>query len=310
MSELHFDAEGEPARRALGQQEKIRWRRFRNPGMRGAPEVVHEKDGSPLYTTTDITYVEFRARVDGAPGRYRGDQVDATRRVIPNATPFYVTINETPRNGNAAGVADDRDLIREVVRANVEMTGMMSDHFGGGGGSAAEHDAGRRRGLLACTMMARADARRRPGWRPRSTTGTTGARDDRRRQASDLVQVFQQVAPMIQMYIATKVGGGKADDKDEPAPRGSKPSPGATPTSSPPSAPWIRGQRPSPPRRRRATPPRRSHLRRWRTWWRCRRGSRRTRRAPRRPPRCGCRPTRGRSGWPSCALGRSTTPPR
>ena len=103
MSELHFDNEGEPAQQHP-QCSEVRWRRFRNPGMRGAPEVVHEKDGSPLYTMTDITYLEFRARVEGAPGRYRGDQVDAGRRLIPGATPFYVTINEAPRNAGGASL--------------------------------------------------------------------------------------------------------------------------------------------------------------------------------------------------------------
>ncbi len=139
MSELHFDNEGEPAQQHP-QCSEVRWRRFRNPGMRGAPEVVHEKGtGSPLYTTPDITYLEFRERVEQAPGRYRGDQVDATRRLIPGASPFYVTITEAPRNASSAGsVGEVGELIRELVRANIRQTEVIAERFGGMMESAAQ----------------------------------------------------------------------------------------------------------------------------------------------------------------------------
>lgn len=118
MSDLHFDAEGEPAR-VPADADELRVRRFRKPGERGACEVVHGADGAPLYVPVDITYPEFRKVVDGLPGRYRLDPVDAGRRPCSGAVPLYVTI-ETPRQ--APGAGDDREsVLRELVRANVEM---------------------------------------------------------------------------------------------------------------------------------------------------------------------------------------------
>jgi len=135
MSELHFDNDGEPAQQHP-QCVEVRWRRFRNPGMRGAPEVVHEKDGSQLYTSADITYLEFSTRVNGVPGRYRGDQVDAARRLVPGATPFYVTITEAPRNATTGSPTDD--LLRHVISANVRQTEVIAERFAGMMEQAAE----------------------------------------------------------------------------------------------------------------------------------------------------------------------------
>ena len=118
MSDLHFDADGEPAK-VPAEAEELRVRRFRKPGERGACEVVHGADGSPLYVPVDLSYPEFRKLVESVPGRYRLDPVDAGRRPCAGAIALYVTI-ETPRN--AAGAGDERDLIvRELMRANVEM---------------------------------------------------------------------------------------------------------------------------------------------------------------------------------------------
>ncbi|KAB2887934.1 MAG: hypothetical protein F9K40_20915, partial [Kofleriaceae bacterium] len=118
MSELHFDAEGEPVK-VPADADELRVRRFRKPGERGACEVVHGGDGAPLFVPTDITYLEFRKLVDNVPGRYRLDPVDASRRACSGAVPLYVTIDPS-RNTSAA--ADDRDaLSRELVRAHVEM---------------------------------------------------------------------------------------------------------------------------------------------------------------------------------------------
>ena len=135
MSELHFDNDGEPAEQHP-QCAELRWRRFRNPGMRGAPEVVHEQDGSQLYTTADITYLEFSTRVKGMAGRYRGDQVDGARRLIPGAPPFYVTITEAPRNASAGSTTDD--LLRHVISANVRQTEVIAERFAGMMEQAAE----------------------------------------------------------------------------------------------------------------------------------------------------------------------------
>ena len=80
MSELHYDADGEPAKLPAAAEE-FRVRRFRKPGERGACEIVHGADGAPLYVAVDTTYNEFRTLVDGVAGRYRLDPVDAGRAV-------------------------------------------------------------------------------------------------------------------------------------------------------------------------------------------------------------------------------------
>ncbi len=119
MSELHYDADGEPAK-VPADAEELRVRRFRKPGERGACEVVHGADGAPLYVPVDTTYLEFRKVVDGVPGRYRLDPVDAGRRVVSSATPLYVTID--PQRNATAGNGDDRDsIVRELIRANTEL---------------------------------------------------------------------------------------------------------------------------------------------------------------------------------------------
>lgn len=131
MSELAFDANGEPLTFPASAEE-LRVRLFRNPGMRGACEVVHDKEGGALYVPIDITYLEFRQRVDGVPGRYRLDPVDASRKVLSNAAPAYVTISSSPRNSSSGthGGPDERDtLIRDLVRANVEMATAISERF-------------------------------------------------------------------------------------------------------------------------------------------------------------------------------------
>lgn len=118
MSELHFDTDGEAAK-VPADAEELRVRRFRKPGERGACEVVHGADGSPLFVPVDAGYLEFRKLVDNVPGRYRLDPVDAARRPCSGAVALYVTIEATR---NAVGAGDDRDgILREMLRANVEM---------------------------------------------------------------------------------------------------------------------------------------------------------------------------------------------
>lgn len=129
MSELAFDGNGEPIS-FPAEAEELRVRRFRNPGMRGACEVVHDRSGAPLYVPIDISYVEFRAIVDGTAGRYRLDPVDSSRRVIAGSPPAYVTLNEGGRNSGGGSFQEERDsVIRELVRANADMAKTMADRF-------------------------------------------------------------------------------------------------------------------------------------------------------------------------------------
>jgi hypothetical protein len=119
MSELHYDADGEPAK-LPATAEEFRVRRFRKPGERGACEIVHGADGAPLYVAVDTTYNEFRTLVDGVAGRYRLDPVDAGRAVCKDAVPMYVTIDPARRNSGGQG-DEPSGMVRELMRANVEM---------------------------------------------------------------------------------------------------------------------------------------------------------------------------------------------
>ena len=84
MSELAYDLNGEPITLPASAQW-WRVRRFRNPGMRGAPEVVTDRDGAPLVLPIDTAFTDFREEVDGVSGRYRLDPLDERRKVVPDA---------------------------------------------------------------------------------------------------------------------------------------------------------------------------------------------------------------------------------
>ncbi len=122
MSELAYDQNGEPiSLPASAQWWKVR--RFRNPGTRGAPELVVDREGAPVIVPVDTTFVDFREMVDAVPGRYRLDPLDEQRRVVANVPAAYVTINEAVRPmPTTVAAVDDRDLvIRELVRAQADM---------------------------------------------------------------------------------------------------------------------------------------------------------------------------------------------
>jgi hypothetical protein len=128
MSELAYDLNGEPITLPASAQW-WRVRRFRNPGMRGAPEVVTDRDGAPLVLPIDTAFTDFREEVDGASGRYRLDPLDERRKVVPDVPAAYVTLSEMTRapvsNGN-----EDRDaVVRELVRAQADMVKSMSERF-------------------------------------------------------------------------------------------------------------------------------------------------------------------------------------
>jgi hypothetical protein len=201
MSELAFDANGEPIT-FPAEGEELRVRRFRNPGMRGACEVVHDRDGAPLYVPVDMSYVEFRALVDAVPGRYRLDPVDAGRRVIPNTMPAYVTISEPARNVFASGLTDDREaVIRELARANAEMTRTIADRFAGVMQAAAE-------------LLRAADGAGLPRREPIAPvkvepSGNDDGEDDDDEDddddvSPDIASLISQLLPMIQMWLAAR----------------------------------------------------------------------------------------------------------
>jgi hypothetical protein len=203
MSELAYDVNGEPiSLPASAQFWKVR--RFRNPGMRGAPEIATDRDGAPLLPPIDCSYVEFRELVDAQPGRYRLDPLDERRKVVPNVAAAYVTINEPLRNSSlGGGAADERDLLmREMVRAHVEMVKTMSERFS----SMMEAGAS----LLRAADGAGITSRKPPEPAPEPEEEDEDNDEDEEEeedQPSDLVQLLKEVMPMIQMYLATKLGG-------------------------------------------------------------------------------------------------------
>lgn len=218
MSELAFDGNGEPIS-FPAEAEELRVRRFRNPGMRGACEVVHDRAGSPLYVPIDATYVEFRAMVDGAPGRYRLDPVDSGRRVIGGSAPAYVTLSEGPRNSSGGGI-DDRDVvIRELVRANADMTKTIADRFA----NVMEAAAG---------LLRAADGAGLPRREPAAPPTVVEVEDDdddeeeEEEAQPDVAALIAQILPTIQMWLATK-----AAEKPAASP------PAAAPVSAPASVP-------------------------------------------------------------------------
>jgi len=198
MSELAFDANGDPIT-FPAEAEELRVRRFRNPGMRGACEVVHDRDGTPLYVPVDTSYVDFRAQVDGVPGRYRLDPVDAGRRVIANSLPAYVTLTEPARSTAVPCSADDRDsVIRELARANAEMTRTIADRFASVMQAAAD-------------LLRAADGaglpRREPAPPAQVEDGDDQHDDDEADEhdgSPDIASLIAQILPTIQMWLATR----------------------------------------------------------------------------------------------------------
>jgi hypothetical protein len=156
MSELAYDQDGDAiALPASAQQWRVR--RFRNPGMRGAPEVVLDRDGAPLLLPIDCTFVEFRELVDMVPGRYRLDPLDECRKVVPDVPAAYVSLVEGARNASMSiGGSADRDVIRELVRAQTGLRRAAAR--GGRHGGNAQASGGRER-------HARGRERLRPGGR-------------------------------------------------------------------------------------------------------------------------------------------------
>ena len=220
MSELAFDANGDPIT-FPAEAEELRVRRFRNPGMRGACEVVHDRDGSPLYVAVDAGYVEFRKVVDGVPGRYRLDPVDASRRVIANSTPAYITITEAARSAATTTASDDRDsVIRELARANADMTKTIADRFASVMQAAAD-------------LLRAADGAGLPKREPAAPAPVDDRDeededldDDEEDAAPDVASLVAQILPTIQMWLATRAAPSAVPPAAAPA---SAPLPGPAP---------------------------------------------------------------------------------
>ena len=207
MSELAYDVNGEPiSLPASAQLWKVR--RFRNPGMRGAPEIVIDREGAPLLLPIDCSFVDFRELVDAQPGRYRLDPLDERRKVVSSVAAAYVTLNEPLRNSTPhGGPADERDLvIRDLVRAHVDMVKTMSERFS----SMMEAGASLLRAADAAGITTRKPPESPPPPEDEDEDDEEedeDEEDDEDEKPSDMVELLKQVMPMIQMYLATKMGG-------------------------------------------------------------------------------------------------------
>jgi hypothetical protein len=245
MSELHFDADGEPTE-VPADAEELRVRRFRKPGERGACEVVHGADGAPLYVSVDATYLEFRKLVDNVPGRYRLDPVDAGHRPCAHAVPCYVTIEATR---NAAGAGDERDsLVRELLRANVEMMRANVE--------ITKNVTDRLSTVMTATaeILRAADGAGLPRREPLPPAPAGNDQDDADDDededddesgnplADTVAQFLQQAMPLLETYLADRMAARRKAESaaasspaaaPAPAPQAAAPVPSAAPTNPP-----------------------------------------------------------------------------
>ncbi len=203
MSELAFDSNGDPVAFPAAAEE-LRVRRFRNPSMRGACEVVRDQDGAPIYVPVDTGYAEFLSVVERVPGRYRLDPVDAERRVMGDAAPAYVMVSEPHNAGSRGGERDE--VIRELVRANVDMARTMTEKFADVMQAAAD-------------LLRAADGaglpRRQPQVEPAPRNAAVEDDDDldddvvededESAESPELNAMIAQLMPMLQMWLASKV---------------------------------------------------------------------------------------------------------
>lgn len=207
MSELAFDSNGDPVAFPAAAEE-LRVRRFRNPGMRGACEVVRDQDGTPIYVPVDTGYAEFLSVVERVPGRYRLDPVDAERRVMGDAVPAYVMVSDPRTAGSRGGERDE--VIRELVRANVDMARTMTEKFADVMQAAAD-------------LLRAADGaglpRRQPQVEPAPRNAAVVDDDDREdedleekdeaEESPELNAMIAQLLPTLQMWLASRIAAAQ-----------------------------------------------------------------------------------------------------
>jgi hypothetical protein len=129
MSELAFNLNGEPFDVPA---EAVGWR-VRKMKHKGAPEVVYGRNGLPLTLPIEADLDDVRQET-GAPGRYRLDPIDDTRKPILNAPAGYVVIHDVPHvviaNDVARGLPPASDnVVIEAMRMNAEIAKSVVDRF-------------------------------------------------------------------------------------------------------------------------------------------------------------------------------------
>jgi hypothetical protein len=241
MSELHYDADGEPAK-LPATAEEFRVRRFRKPGERGACEIVHGADGAPLYVAVDTTYNEFRTLVDGVAGRYRLDPVDGARAVCKDAVPMYVTIDPARRNSGGQG-DEPSGMVRELMRANVEMMRANVEM--------TKHVTERLAGIMSATseILRAADGANLPRREPLPPLPAAEVDDPDDEDDDDqdpvnplaiaLARLLEQATPMLGAYMADRMARERRAQAAAAAPAASSaaPAPAAAPAPEPAATP-------------------------------------------------------------------------
>lgn len=134
MSELAFSIEGEPF---MPPAAATGWR-VKRLRLKGAPEVVYDREGLPLVLPLDATMDELRA--EGATaGRYRLDPVDLGGKTIANATPAYVFVHDasaavrpavpSAELASPSGAAAMNEPLIEAMRLNAQMAQSVIGQF-------------------------------------------------------------------------------------------------------------------------------------------------------------------------------------
>jgi hypothetical protein len=190
MIDLAFDSNGEPFE-LPATAAFWRVRRFRRAGVRGGPEVVFGQDGSPLILSIDTDLVEFREQVGGVPGRYRLDPLDQRQQPVADVPAAYLQISDPPKTTPAE---DQTSVIRELVRANAEMTKTIAEKFASVMQSAAD--------LIRAADGAGLPARTPPVVETRNA-GATDDEDDEADEEprSQLAEIIKQVMPLVQIVV-------------------------------------------------------------------------------------------------------------
>jgi len=229
-----------------------RVRRFRNPGQRGACELVYGDDAAPLEIAIDTPIGEFREIVGNRAGRYRLDAIDFDGVNVPKVVPAYLQIEnaEAARASHAPTVATPADPMleimremmattRDLARTNAELARTVIERF------PAMIDS-------AAALVRAADGAGLPHRAPHDPRNASApvlndnqADDDEDDEIvmagwpATVKSVVNQLVPMVQMVIAHRMGGAAPRNADN-APRPLAPSMSA-PTAAGPVAPTARG---------------------------------------------------------------------
>jgi hypothetical protein len=227
MSELAYDQNGD---RILlpAQATHFLVRCFPRPGTRGAPRICLDRNGSQLRVPVEQPVAEFTEKVDGRPGRYRLDPCDEHGRIVPNVPPAYFMISDQARNAESGG-GDERDsVIRDLARANAEITKSISERFASVMQATAD--------LLRVT--ASLPPRPMPAPPPEEPDDDDEDddqedEDDDRDERRDIAALLAELMPTLQLWLSTRAAEKAANAATAPASSSQVPPPAPAPAPEP-----------------------------------------------------------------------------